>query len=101
MGFAGVIMIFFASLMDGMLQASERNATMMNTSELQLHAKTYLDDPDHYTVMHDEEALLEKLATVGAGASPRLFAFVLAASPSPQPLWLILLLCWLMSLPQT
>jgi len=82
MGFAGVIMILFASLMDGMLQASERNTTMMNTGELQLHAKTYLDDPDLYAVMHDEKALLEKLSTVGVSASPRLFAFALAAAGS-------------------
>ena len=80
MGFAGIIMILFASLMEGMLQASERNATMMNTGELQLHAKSYLDDPDIYTVMRDERRLLEELATVGVSASPRLFSFGLAAA---------------------
>ncbi|MBL4607445.1 MAG: ABC transporter permease [Pseudomonadales bacterium] len=80
MGFAGVIMILFGSLMDGMLQASERSATMMNTGELQLHAKSYLDDPDLYTVITNEAALLEKLSAAGVSASPRLFSFALAAA---------------------
>ena len=82
MGFAGVIMILFASLMDGMLEASERNATMMNAGELQLHVKTYLDDPDIYTLIRNEKQLLENLSLAGVTASPRLFAFALAAAGS-------------------
>ena len=82
MGLAGIIMILFSSLMDGMLKASERNATMMNAGELQLHLPLYLDDPDLYALIEDEKQLLEKLTGAGVSASPRLYTYALAAAGS-------------------
>ena len=39
MGFAGFIMILFAALTQGLLQASERNAVAMDLGDMQIHAE--------------------------------------------------------------
>ena len=82
MAFAGVIMILFAALMEGLMQASERNAVAMNLGDIQIHAPGYRDDPDLYTRIEHPEALLERLRAAGFRASARLYGFGLAASGS-------------------
>ena len=82
MAFAGVIMILFAALMEGLMQASERNAVAMNLGDIQIHAPGYRDDPDLYTRIEHPAALLERLRAAGFRASARLYGFGLAASGS-------------------
>jgi ABC-type lipoprotein release transport system permease subunit len=82
MAFAGIIMILFAALMEGLMQASERNAVAMNLGDIQIHAPGYRDDPDLYTRIAQPAALLERLRAAGFRASARLYGFGLAASGS-------------------
>lgn len=82
MAFAGIIMILFAALMEGLMQASERNAVAMNLGDIQIHAPGYRDDPDLYTRIEQPAALLESLRAAGFRASARLYGFGLAASGS-------------------
>jgi ABC-type lipoprotein release transport system permease subunit len=82
MAFAGTIMILFATLMEGLLQASERNAVAMNLGDIQIHAPGYRDDPDLYTRITQPETVLERLRGAGFRASARLYGFALAASGS-------------------
>jgi len=82
MAFAGTIMILFAALMEGLMQASERNAVAMNLGDIQVHAPGYRDDPDLYTRIEQPEALLQRLRAAGYRASARLYGFGLAASGS-------------------
>ncbi len=46
MGFAGLMMIFYSSLMEGLLEMTERNAVGMNLGDIQIHSKDYRLDPD-------------------------------------------------------
>jgi len=82
MALAGTIMILFAALMEGLMQASERNAVAMNLGDMQIHAPGYRDDPDLYTRIEQPEALLQRLRAAGYHASARLYGFGLAASGS-------------------
>lgn len=82
MGFAGMIMILYAALMEGLFISMERNALAMNLGEIQIHAKAYRDDPDLYTRISHPEEMLERLQQQGFAASPRLFGFALAAAGS-------------------
>jgi ABC-type lipoprotein release transport system permease subunit len=80
MAFAGFIMILFASLLAGMIQASERNAVIMNVGDFQIHAKGYRDDPDLYNRIRNYSALIEQISAQGFFATPRLYGVALAAS---------------------
>ncbi len=82
MGFAGAIMILFATLTEGMLQSSERNAVIMNLGDIQIHAHGYRDDPDLYTRIDDAADLTRKLQSAGFYATQRLYSFGLAAAGS-------------------
>jgi len=82
MAFAGFIMILFASLMEGMLRASERNAVTMDVADIQIHAHGYRDDPDLYTRIDNPDTIVTALREAGFPAAPRLYAFALAASGS-------------------
>lgn len=80
MAFAGFIMILFAALMQGMVETSEHNAVAMNLGEIQIHAEGYRDDPDLYKRIDHPAALIKKLDQAGFHATPRLYAFGLAAA---------------------
>jgi len=80
MAFAGMIMILFAALTEGLMEASERNAVAMNLGDLQIHAPGYRDDPDLYTRIAGVDALLQRIRASGFTASQRLYGFGLAAS---------------------
>jgi ABC-type lipoprotein release transport system permease subunit len=82
MGFAGFIMILFASLMEGLLQASERNAVSMDLGDIQIHSSDYREDPDLYKVIEDPDRILNDLKKAGFHAAKRLYGFGLAASGS-------------------
>jgi len=82
MGFAGFIMIFYATLMEGLLRNTERNAIAMETGQIQIHAPRYRDDPDLYKTIGNEDRVLARLAADGYRAAPRLYAFALAAAGS-------------------
>jgi len=80
MAFAGGIMIFYASLLEGWLGAMETNAVAMEMGELQIHAPDYLLDPDLYKLIEDERAVLERAAAAGFSAAARLLGGGLAAA---------------------
>jgi ABC-type lipoprotein release transport system permease subunit len=82
MGFAGFIMIFYASLMEGLLQASERNAVGMNLGDIQIHAEGYRYDPDLYKRIENAGALVRRLEKKGFHATQRVYGFGLAAAGS-------------------
>ena len=82
MGFAGFIMILFAALMDGLLQASERNAVAMDLGDIQIHAKTYLDDPDLYKRIENADNLVRAIKKSGLYATQRIYGFGLMAAGS-------------------
>lgn len=80
MGFAGFIMILFASLMHGLLQASERNAVAMDLGDIQVHAHGYRDDPDLYKLINNPENIVASIQNSGLNAAYRLYGFGLAAA---------------------
>lgn len=82
MGFAGFIMILFASLTEGLLYTSERNAVAMNLGDMQIHAEGYLDDPDLYKRIDNASDLVRKLQQAGFHAAQRVYGFGLAAAGS-------------------
>jgi ABC-type lipoprotein release transport system permease subunit len=82
MGFAGFIMILFSALMDGLLQASERNAVAMDLGDIQVHAKTYLDDPDLYKRIQNADNLVRAIKLAGLYATQRIYGFGLVAAGS-------------------
>lgn len=82
MAFAGFIMIFYASLLEGFIITSEQNAIGMETGQFQIHAKGYRDDPDIYKRIDLPEKIITELEKQGFQATSRLYAFALAASDS-------------------
>ena len=82
MGFAGFIMILFASLTEGLLYTSERNAVAMNLGDMQIHAEGYRDDPDLYKRIGNASDLVRKLQQAGFHAAQRVYGFGLAAAGS-------------------
>jgi ABC-type lipoprotein release transport system permease subunit len=82
MGFAGMIMILFASLTQGLLKASERNAVAMDLGDIQIHAKGYRDDPDLYKRIRNAGEIINTLRGMGFHATQRLYGFGLAAAGS-------------------
>jgi ABC-type lipoprotein release transport system permease subunit len=80
MAFACFIMIVFSSLMEGILQGSERQVVEMNMGDIQIHQRGYLDDPDIYTTITDTDTILNTLEQQGLHAAPRLYAYGLLAA---------------------
>ncbi len=82
MGFAGFIMILFASLTEGLLYTSERNAVAMNLGDMQIHTEGYRDDPDLYKRIGSASDLVKRLQQAGFHAAQRVYGFGLAAAGS-------------------
>jgi len=80
MAFAGAIMIFYASLLEGWMQAMETNAVSMEMGEVQLHVPGYRDDPELYDVILDPGAALARAESAGFAGSARLLGSGLAAA---------------------
>ncbi|MDW7772448.1 MAG: FtsX-like permease family protein [Desulfobulbaceae bacterium] len=80
MAFAGCIMIFYASLLEGWLRAMEINAISMEMGEIQMHAPGYRFDPDLYNFISGAPAVLAEAGTAGFIGSSRLFGSGLAAA---------------------
>lgn len=80
MAFAGAIMIFYASLLEGWMQAMETNVVSMEMGEVQIHAPGYRDDPDLYTLIADPAEALARAAAAGFAGSARLLGGGLAAA---------------------
>jgi len=78
--FAGFIMIFYATLMEGLLHTTQQNAIAMETGQFQVHAEGYRDDPDLYKVVAEDIKVLDILSEKGYLAAPRLYGFGLAAA---------------------
>ncbi len=82
MAFASFVMIFYASLLEGLIQTTEKNAVGMEIGEFQIHALGYRDDPDLYNRITDVEKIIEEANAAGFYAAPRLYGFGLAAAGS-------------------
>jgi ABC-type lipoprotein release transport system permease subunit len=82
MAFAGIIMILYAALLEGLLVSMERNVVAMDLGEIQIHPPGYRSDPDLYTRIENADRLIEEIGGLGLAASPRLYGFGLAASGS-------------------
>jgi len=82
MAFASFVMIFYASLLEGLIQTTEQNAVGMEIGEFQIHAPGYRDDPDLYNRVTDVEKIIKEANAAGFYAAPRLFGFGLAAAGS-------------------
>lgn len=80
MAFAGFIMIYYASLLEGFVRVTEKNAIGMDLGQFQIHASGYRDDPDLYTRIPNAKELIQKITKAGYKATPRLYGFGLAAS---------------------
>ncbi len=80
MAFACFIMIFFASLMEGMMQGSERSVVAMNMGDIQVHAPGYRDDPDLYSRIDNAEALVSEIEKQGYRAASRIYGYGLLAA---------------------
>jgi len=80
MAFAGGIMVFYASLVEGWLGAMETNAVSMEMGEIQIHARGYRNDPDLYTVIDDPQKVIDTAERLGLVASARLLGGGLAAA---------------------
>jgi len=80
MAFACFIMIFFSSLMEGMMQGSERSVVSMNMGDIQIHAHGYRDDPDLYTRIENPEALVAEIEKQGFKAASRIYSYGLLAA---------------------
>jgi len=80
MAFACGIMIFFSSLMEGMMLGSEHSVVSMNMGDIQIHAHGYRDDPDLYTRIDDADELIVALEAHGYRAASRIYAYGLLAA---------------------
>jgi ABC-type lipoprotein release transport system permease subunit len=80
MAFACFIMIFFASLMEGMMLGSERSVVAMNMGDIQIHAHGYRDDPDLYSRIDNAEDLVGALQEQGYRATSRIYGYGLLAA---------------------
>ncbi|NWF39367.1 ABC transporter permease [Mariprofundus sp. NF] len=80
MAFACFIMIFFSSLMEGMMQGSERSVVSMNMGDIQIHAQGYRDDPDIYTRIESPDALVAEIEKQGFRAASRIYSYGLLAA---------------------
>lgn len=75
-------LVLFSGLMRGMQTALERNVVELETGDVEIFAKGYMDRPSLYVRIADPEALLQKLDRAGYPATPRLRASGLAAAGS-------------------
>ncbi len=80
MAFACIIMIFFGTLMEGMVVGSERQAVILNQGDIQIHAKGYRDDPDIYNTIKNSDYLTTTIRTKGFNSTTRRYGFGLVAS---------------------
>lgn len=79
MALAYGLMIVFSALWDGLLNDFRRNASLMDTGHVQIHARGYLAKPGLYDRVDDPGAIAAALRAKGYRSSPRLFAAGLAA----------------------
>src|SRR3990170_1100209 len=80
MAFAGFIMVFYVSLVEGMFFMLEKNVVSLNLGDLQIHAPGYRDDPDLYNRIEGYEGITGELDDSGFYSAGRLFGFALAAT---------------------
>jgi len=82
MAFACLLMIIFSTLMDGIKLGSERQAVILNSGDIQIHAIGYRDDPDIYTTIKDSDSLLNKIDSKIFNSTDRRYGAGLVSSES-------------------
>ncbi len=80
MAFAGATMIFYAALIGGFTASMERHALAMDTADVQIHARGYLDDPDLYKRIEPHDPIMQALTDQGFKATGRLHGQALVAA---------------------
>ena len=60
MAFAGIIMIVYIGLMEGIFESSRRNAVDYDLGEFKINAPNYRKDPDLYKRIANADALLSR-----------------------------------------
>ncbi len=80
MALASAVMIFYVSLMEGLLTQTEERAIAMELAHVQVHAPGYRADPDLYKYMNEVDSLISVLSSEQLSVSGRLFAMGLGAS---------------------
>ncbi len=80
MAFALFVMILWAGMMEGYLQAMERSILDLEVGDLQVFAGDFRENPSLYTVIEEPEKLIAPLSADGFSASGRVLAFGLAAA---------------------
>ncbi|MBI4666187.1 MAG: ABC transporter permease [Nitrospinae bacterium] len=82
MGLAGAVMVFYTSLVEGMVTVMIGNIVDMDTGDVQIHREGYRQDPDFYKTIPDGGALRAKLESRGFYVAERLYGFGLLAAGS-------------------
>ncbi len=80
MSLALTVMILYAGLMAGYLEAMERNILELEVGDLQIFPIEYRDNPSIYTRIDHPEALLAPLREKGFDATARLLAYGMVAA---------------------
>lgn len=80
MSLALLTMILYTGLVEGYLDAMERNVLDLEVGDVQVFAGDYRRNPSIYTRIDDSERLLGRLEEAGFRASGRLLAFGLVAA---------------------
>jgi ABC-type lipoprotein release transport system permease subunit len=79
LGLAGAMQVFFSCLVNGFQDTMIHAMIDQELGHLQAHAPGWRQDPDLYNVLPDEARSLRAFEELGWKASPRLYAFALAA----------------------
>ena len=74
------VLVLYSGLIEGYLQAMERNVVEYEVGDIQVVTKDYVDQPSKYEFIADPSELLEQLDGQGIAATPRLLAGGLAGS---------------------
>lgn len=75
-----IVMIIYTGLVDGFLLKFQSTALSLDLAHIQIHAREYRNKPSIYRGIPSGEEILEQLSEMKLVATPRLFAFGLAAS---------------------
>lgn len=82
MAFGCGIMIIYSTLISGLLEGAERQAVVMSTADIQIHAQGYRDDPDLYNTIVNTDLVLANIPEEKYHAASRRYAYGLVASES-------------------
>lgn len=80
MTLALTVELLYSGLVTGMFVDMENDITEMDSGDIQIMSPEYLERPSLYTLVPDQQALIERLNEAGYSAAPRLMSGGLGAS---------------------